>query len=370
MATLCNRNDCTGCGACLSACNNKAIHFNKDKFGFAYPQIDMTLCVNCKLCEKSCPVINKQKLNFPNSSYACYATDENERLKSSSGGLGTLLAKHFIENNGVVYGCAFVPPMNVKHIRCTTLEDIEKLRGSKYVQSDLSEVLPLLKDDLKEGKEVLFIGTPCQVAGIKSRFNKYLNLTIVDLVCHGVPSLKFLCDTLPDYAFKDNITSLSFRTNNKYNLNIKKNSSILFERPLHKDPFLKGFFTGLLFRPSCYACLYARKERVSDITIADFWKLKSNKIIDDGKGISMALLNTEKGTILFNKIKHLIIYEERPIEEAFEGNDQLRHPFQKNVRESIFKYFYPILGYKISLFIAIPDRLIGTKIKNIFRQQR
>lgn len=368
MAKLCDKELCTGCAACMTACMQEAIAFNKDKYGFSYPQINAAKCVDCKACEKSCPILNKQDYKLPVEAFACYANKESERLKSSSGGIGTLLAQYYVEHNGIVYGCAFLSPMRVKHIRCTSVDDIVKLRGSKYVQSDLTEILPLIKKDLRNGKDVLFIGTPCQVAGIKSRFKKYSNLTLVDLVCHGVPSLQFFCDTLPRSICEAEKDSLTFRTCNDFQIVMRKDNTILFKRPIYKDWFLKGFFTGLLFRKSCYTCKFARNERVSDITIADFWKLKSKEMIDDGKGISLALLNTNKGMHLFNAIKENLIYEKRPIEEALAGNEQLNHPYIKTFRETIFKSLYPSLGYYASLVFAIPDRLLGTQIKNILRK--
>lgn len=368
MAKLCDYKDCTGCAACMAACTHNAISIHKDKFGFANPKINTERCVDCKLCEKTCPVINKVDFHFPRIAYACYVSNEEERLKSSSGGIATLLAKYYVEHGGIVYGCAFISPMTVKHIRCSKMADIYKLRGSKYVQSDLTEILQLLKEDLRMGKNVLFIGTPCQVASIKSRFKRFNNLSLVDLVCHGVPSMQFLCDTLPKEICLADKDSLTFRTNNRFQMTIAKNDSVIFKRALNKDIFLKGFFTGLLFRKSCYSCRYACNERVSDITIADFWKIKSKKIIEDGKGISMALLNTDKGAELFDKIKSQMIYEERPKEEAFAGNEQLNHPYKENFREIVFKGLYSMLGYRLALVIAIPDRLLGTKLKNILNK--
>ncbi len=368
MASLCSKELCTGCASCAAACAHDAIALHKDKYGFSYPQIDESKCIDCKACEKTCPVLNSQDYNSPKEAYACYVNDNNERLKSSSGGIGTLLAMYFVEHGGIVYGCAFLSPMSVKHIRCTTSEDVAKLRGSKYVQSDLTEILSLLKNDLRNGKKVLFIGTPCQVAGIRSRFKSFTNLTLVDLVCHGVPSIQFLCDTLPVSICVEDKDSMSFRNCNRYHFAIRKEETVLFERPLNRDLFMKGFFTGLLFRKSCYTCMYARNERVSDITIADFWKLKSKKLLDDGKGISLALLNTGKGSELFTNIKENMIYEKRPIEEAFAGNEQLNHPYRKTFRESVFKGLYPHVGYYASLVFSIPDRLIGTRIKKIFRK--
>ncbi len=368
MAKLCNANECTGCAACMAACTHGAITFQKDAWGFAYPSIDNRRCVDCKACEKACPALNAVERLVPKEAYACYVVDEAERQKSSSGGLGTLLAKHCIEHRGVVYGCAFVPPMNVKHVRCTTIEEVYRLRGSKYVQSDLTEVLPLLKEDLRAGREVLLIGTPCQVAGVKSRFGRFSTLTLVDLVCHGVPSMQMLCDTLSESVIGKEKDFISFRQSNKYHFSVGKNGTTIYERPIHKDLFLKGFFTGLLFRKSCFSCKYACQERASDMTIADFWKLKSTKIADDGKGVSMALINTAKGNALFDEIKDSLIFEIRPKEEAFAGNEQLNRPFQRTSRETIFKRLYPTFGYKMSIWAAVPERILGTIIKNLLKK--
>lgn len=369
MAHLFDKKGCTGCAACMSACVHDAIAFHHDCFGFAYPEIDVNRCVDCKACERSCPMMNKMEYKTPGKCIACHVKDESERMKSSSGGLGTLLARYFVEHQGVVYGCAFVVPMRVKHMRCTNLDDIAKLRGSKYVQSDVTEILPQIKEDLCSGKEVLFIGTPCQVAGVKLRFRKYSNLTAVDLICHGVPSFQFLHDTLPKTIPEKQVDKLVFRSCNRFHFQLIGDDKVLFERPIYKDKFLKGFFTGLLFRPSCYTCKYARKERVSDITIADFWKLRSEKIDDaEGKGVSMALLNTDKGTKLFDRIKDNLVYEEHPLQEACDGNEQLNNPFHKTFREKIFKCLYPRFGFSAALLFAVPDRLLGTKLKHILKK--
>lgn len=365
---LANIEECTGCAACMSTCSHKAISFRKDVFGFAYPEVDQNLCVDCKMCENVCPVRKPNEFNSPIVAYACHVTNDEEREKSSSGGIATLLAKHYVEHGGIVYGCAFIPPMKIKHIRCSNIEDVDKLRGSKYVQSDLVSAIPLIEKDLRAGLQVLFIGTPCQADGIRSKFKRFKNLTLVDLVCHGVPSIQFLQDTLPRSINWNEVKTISFRRNNDYKITISGKDAVILRRPLQKDIFFKGFFTGLLFRQSCYTCKYANIKRISDITLADFWGLKSEHMIDNERGISLVLINSEKGGLLFDKIKSQLIYEQRPLQEAQTGNAQLNHPYKKTIREAIFKWMYPKFGYNVAIAFAIPDRIIGTKILNLFKR--
>ena len=369
MPRLCEKKKCTGCASCLSVCRHNAITFTVDEYGFSYPVVNEVKCVNCKHCERKCPVLNKQEYHTHTMTYACYVNDKNERLMSSSGGIATVLATYFIKRKGVVYGCAFVPPMQVKHIRCTTLDDIQKLRGSKYVQSDVSEILPCLENDLRQGKEVLFIGTPCQIAGVISNFGQFKNLTTVDLVCHGVPSMQFLCDTLPKKICKGLKDEIGFRINTNFHLFLRRNGSIIYERALSKDLFFKGFFTGILFRPSCFTCLYATPKRVSDITIGDFWGLKSNKILDINNGVSLTLVNTEKGTEIFECVKDKLVYEQHSLDEAIKDNAQLSSPFRRSYREVLFKKLYPKVGYLAAIWSIMPDRLIGTRMKAFLKDR-
>ena len=368
MDKLCSKEKCSGCAACQAVCRHNAIKMIDDVYGFSYPIIDESMCKNCGACTKVCPQMDTQETMSPVVSYACHASNPIMRKKSSSGGFATLLAKYFIENGGVVYGCAFVSPMNFRHIRCVTMKDIDRLRGSKYVQSCIYDVYSNIRNDIKQGKKVLFIGTPCQVAGIKSVFGKFDNLFIVDLICHGVPSTKFLCDSLPISVVTAEKTRVEFRASTKYHFSVKSGISLIYERPIEKDMFFKGFFTGVLFRPSCFMCQYAQKKRISDITIGDFWKLKSEKIVDIRNGVSLVLVNNEKGQALFDHIRPYMVTDERPLEEAFRGNEQLNHPFKRGFRERLFKKLYPHMGLWESLWIVMPDRLLGTKVKALIRK--
>lgn len=308
------------------------------------------------------------ELREPQACYACYENDEADRLKSSSGGLATALARNVIMQGGVVYGSAFIPPMGVGHVRCSTLDDIQRLRGSKYVQSSTEGIFQQIRADLKQGLQVMFLGTPCQTAAVKAAFRKYDNLTVVDLVCHGVPSMQFLRDTLPQSVVDAEKETMEFRASTKYHFSLRNGISTIYERPLHKDLYMKGFFNGVLFRPSCFTCRYAQRKRASDMTVGDFWGLKSTTMKDDGKGISLALVNTDKGKVLFDAVRSGMTVEKRPVDEGIAGNGQLNRPFQRNLREKIFKRLYPHLGYMLSLWAALPDKILGTKVKTVLKR--
>ena len=365
---LCEWKYCTGCSACLNICKHNAISMAINQYGFAYPLIDESKCMDCGLCTKACPMTKQPLFRIPTSTFACYGNNDELRVKSSSGGFATILARSVVKENGVVYGCAFIPPMSFAHVRCSTIDDVENLRGSKYVQSNMMHVYDKIKQDIKDHKKILFFGTACQIAGVKSLFGRYDQIFFVDLICHGVPSLQFLCDSLPNEIIVEQKTNVVFRNNTRYHFSVIDGDNTIYERPIEKDLFFKGFFTGVLFRESCFSCRFARKERISDITIGDFWKLKSDIIKNPEKGVSLVLVNSDKGTELFNQVKEEITIEQRSLAEAVAGNEQLNHPFKRGWREKVFKKLYPQMGFKVALWITMPDRLAGTMMKSFIKK--
>ena len=201
MIKISHKKDCCGCGACVQRCPKHCIAMQEDKEGFLYPVINKTKCTNCGLCEKVCPVINQGHCNNPIKTYAAINPKNDVRIASSSGGVFTVLAEDIINSNGVVFGAAFNNEWNVEHTCVENIKDLEKLRGSKYVQSNIGNSYQEAESFLKEGREVLFSGTPCQIAALKLFLRKeYKNLTTVDFVCHGVPSpavwRKYLHETI------------------------------------------------------------------------------------------------------------------------------------------------------------------------------
>lgn len=192
--TICDKNKCTACGACLNICPKKCVYYKKDGVGHLYPVIDESKCIHCHACEKVCQVLHPLELEKPKTAYAGWHQDVEEYKSSTSGGAATAFAQKIISEGGVVYGCAWSKDLDVEHIRIDTLHDICRLKGSKYVQSKISNnILAQVKRDLKSDLKVLFIGTPCQIAGLKSYLRKdYDNLFLADLICHGVPPVSLL----------------------------------------------------------------------------------------------------------------------------------------------------------------------------------
>lgn len=345
MIDIKEKHNCCGCGACVQICPKQCISMSADNEGFLYPHVNNVICIDCGLCERVCPVINQNEPKEPLAVYAAKNTNEEIRLKSSSGGIFTLLAEQVIADNGVVFGARFNENWEVIHDYTETVEGLEPFRGSKYVQSIIGDNFKVAKQFLNNGRKVLFSGTPCQIAGLKKFLRKdYENLLTVEVVCHGVPSPMVWRDYL-DYkrakraAGKNTvssslnelpvITGISFRdkTNGwkKFGFKICYAASEAAENsvsksanianceitPFNEDIFMKGFLKNLYLRPSCYHCAARQGKSGADISIADYWGVQTiHPEIDDDKGTGLVLINTKQGAnyynLITNKIKSLI----------------------------------------------------------------
>lgn len=340
------------------------IHISNDSLGHIHTHAEETQCINCGLCVKSCPAIQKPDYRKPNKAYALWRKDDTLRRQSSSGGLAAVLSERMIAEGGIVYGCAFEKPFSIKHIRCSSADELEKLKSSKYVQSNLAGIHSQIANDLKNGKKVLFIGTPCQVATVALYTKKFgTNLFTVDVICHGVPSIQLFKSSLPTDIVECNIDKLTFRDDTAYRLKIYKSGKIIYKRELHIDLYMKGFFKAIFCRDSCHECKYTRSERVSDLTIGDFWGVDKSQIhTNTDYGLSLALVNSEKGHAMLRNIVSEVNMVERPMEEAIAGNKQLRFPMKKTWRSKIFKTLYPICGFKCSAVCSMPDIVLKNMI--------
>ena len=364
---VCDKEKCTGCFACYNICPKNAITMIEDEYGFVKPYIDKNKCVNCNLCKKGCPVNNRVEYRYPSNCFAMYAKDEKIRSTSTSGGAATVFSQYIIEEkNGAVYGASFDTNMKLKHQRVTTIENLKKIQGSKYVQSYIEDCMKKIKEDLKANLTVLFIGTPCQIAGLKNFLQKeYENLYTIDLICHGVPSQKFLKDEIDNLKINKKYNNILFRGQDGFKLKLVNNEKIIQAIKMEDSKYFNGFMKALFYRESCYNCLYARPERVSDITIGDFWGLspESSMYANREDGVSVILPCTDKGLELINQAKDKMIVEERLVEEAIRGNSQLSQPSKKHYRVDKFRKYYFKMGFQAAYNKTMRYEIMKKQIK-------
>lgn len=354
MIKIVNKQDCCGCSACNNICPKNAVKMEEDDEGFRYPKVDLSLCVNCGLSERVCPVINKNEhKDEVRLAYAAYNKNEEIRLNSSSGGVFSLLSEYVLKQGGCVFGAAYNDKFEVVHKKIEKPEELNELRGSKYTQSAIGDTYSRAKEELKRGRLVLFTGTPCQIGGLKAYLGKeYENLITQDLICHGVPTPKLWKDYV---AYRERISgSPARRTFSRHKFYGWKRYSVLFKfsnnteyrAPLTDDIYMKAFLRNLCLRPSCYSCAFKSKDRVSDITLADFWGIQ-NVIpdMDDDKGTSLVVIHSEKGQRIFEKIKKNLTYKETDLEQAIIYNKSMIKSVEKpKKREKFFNVYKNMRG--------------------------
>lgn len=338
--------------------------------GHLFPSVNQKTCIECGMCDRVCPALHPLQLRPIQAAYASWSKDTEEYRTSTSGGIAAELSRHILRLDGVVYGCAMFPDVEVRHVRVDREEDLSMLKSSKYVQSSIVGILPSLKQDVAEGRHVLFIGTPCQVAAVKALYqNLPDNLYLVDLVCHGTPSLKLLKATVHQAVPGKKCTIVTFRAGNRYCLRVWDDDRLLYEMPHnashYRSTYLDAFLNGFTLRDSCYQCPYASSARVSDITIGDFWGLgkkeSADEILAHPFGCSVVLPVTEKGSCLLDGIRSFIECYPRPIQEAVEGNAQLQGPVRMNRRIRTYR--------KIQNLVLWPDLYRWIHMDRILRRK-
>lgn len=340
-----DRDLCTGCAACSASCPRKAIKMAESTEGFLYPEINEEKCVDCQLCVKVCPIGKgcNSKDDDEVKFYAAKNKNDEIRMDSASGGIFSILAQIVMEDNGVVYGAGFDKDLNVRHIRIDNVVDLGKLRGSKYVQSDIQNIYSLLKEDVKSGRKVLFSGTPCQIAGIRRFIGNADNLLLCDIVCHGVPSPSVYRNFINWFEKKENnsISRIVFR--DKEVGWQKQKWKVIFENGKEEkdskrlNVYKTIFYDHIALRRSCHHCEYTNVNRVGDITIGDFWGVeKTMPDFVDEKGISLIIVNTEKGKDIFESVRLRAEVRETIKENCLQP--QLKYPTQKSkYRESFLQ---------------------------------
>lgn len=331
-----NKQDCTGCSACALKCPTHAISMEYNNEGFLYPNVDMEKCISCGLCSKVCHLdMHVEDTIDATSVYAAINKNVNTLLESSSGGVFSVVAEHILKYQGVCYGVS-LDGLKAEYLRVQDKEDLCKLFGSKYFQVDNGDIYNLVEKDCKEGKEVLFVGTPCLVAGLKQFLKRdYKNLYTIDIVCHGTPSMLYFEKYIEYVEGKigGKIIDFNFRDKSKYGVGCISSCTIRKKDKLKKivltNQLLNYYYYYMFadsYRDSCYHCKYTNLNRVSDITLGDFWGIeKLNSKLDVRHGCSAVIVNSLKGEfLLHNVISKQCYLEKRTINEILVRNAALQ----------------------------------------------
>ena len=424
MINIKNKQDCCGCSACVQKCPKQCISLYEDKEGFLYPKVDNSICIDCGLCEQVCPVLNQAEERKPIEVFAAKNPNEEIRKQSSSGGIFTLLAEQTIDSGGVVFGVKWNEHFEAVHAYTETKEGLADFRGSKYVQSQTGDTFKQAEAFLKQGRHVLYSGTPCQIAALKLYLQKeYDNLLAVDIICHGVPSpgvfrwylseelqMAFARQKGKDIKFNNSssITSIAkadiiakelgfeikdihFRDKRlgwkQYsfvltleNLSSIQKDTICISSPLNKNPFLRGFLRNIYLRPSCYDCPTKSGKSSSDVTLADYWGI-GNLIpkLDDDLGVSGITINTNKGKVCLSST--ILELHSAPYNDLIEKNPSLvksciiprcRSSFfidTNSFHEHIDKFCHISLKQLIAgKFIGVLSKFLSGSTKKILKQ--
>ena len=328
LPTLAPGEGCTGCAACRAVCLKGAIAMVADGEGFLRPRVDGARCVGCHRCEQVCPVLQSGEPDASPVCYAAYTRDEELRLKSSSGGIFTELAKPIVESGGVVFGCVWERPQLVAiHAKAETMDDLAAIRGSKYVQSDLRDTFREARAALENGRQVLFSGTPCQIAGLNGFLGRrYDNLLTVEVVCHGVSSpAVFEAYKARLEAGGGKVVDVAFRRKNpgwreaEFRAVRADGSSLC--GPYPENAYMDAFLSGLSLRPSCARCVAKTGRSGADVTLGDFWGAEVFcPDLDDNRGLSWVTLHTEAGRKAWARVVNRLISREVTVKDAMREN--------------------------------------------------
>lgn len=365
-----NEYECSGCTACVNICAHDAIKMKENSEGFVFPVRDQNKCVDCRLCERVCPFEHPVYKNSHPLVYAAY--DRMERGGSSSGGLFYTIASHVIRRGGIVFGSVYDENLKVKHVCARTLQEVQAMRGSKYVQSDLGSVFKNVRNELKKGTLVYFTGVGCQVAGLYAYLHKdYENLITSDIVCHGVPS-QILFDIHLKYLnnkYNSKVKQYSFRDSRYWLIREKAilvNGKQKYEYDGNMSPYLYAFGLGYTYRYSCFNCKFATVPRQGDISLADFWGIgETAPSMDTSKGVSLVLVNNEKGEKVWNEVKSRLVFKRSTLEAAAKYNPNVVKP----TKEPEFrKKFFEVLeqdgyGKMAKTCLVCPDNMRNKSIK-------
>ena len=360
MIELARKELCTGCAACASACPNKCISMQEDAEGFLFPQIDRAKCISCQKCIKICPVLQEHKVAVQ-AAYAAVSHDDETRLKSSSGGVFSLLAELTIRNGGVVFGAAMQEDCSIAHIAVENLDDLPRLRGSKYVQSVIGDTYEQAKSFLQQGRQVLYSGTACQISGLCAFLGKpYDNLICQDIICYGVPSP----GVWRKYLKGKNVKSVNFRDKSTlwrtYSVTYTYADGTQKIGPSGKDPFMRGFLGKLYLRKSCENC--ALKGCDADLTLGDCWGVEQiAPELDDNRGTSVIIVRTQKGAQILDQISDRLTMQPIDYEQVRVHNPAVYRPAAPSDKRDKFYKHPDVPLERIVDKLTRPSRLVRWK---------
>lgn len=344
---ICNRDKCSGCFACMNVCPRQAIEKQIDSLGRPMPKVNETQCIECGLCKKVCPVVSGVEFRKPKACYAAWNKSDTDRSTCASGGIATGFGRTVIEQEGVVFGTSFREGENLvlDFEMADTMEGLEKFKTSKYVQADTANSYVKAKEQLEADKRVLYVGTPCQIAGLQGVLRKdYEKLITVDIICHGVPPITYLRDYQNGVCKGKEAEKATFRGKDDFVLCFySQEGKTFYRKDAYQDYYFRAFLESLIYRENCYTCPYAQENRISDFTIGDFWELdKSTLQVEYTGKVSVILVNTEKAERFLLECQDKFYLEQRPLEEAVKGNTQLREPATPHKDRDLFLKNYRV----------------------------
>lgn len=357
-----NYDKCTGCGACKAACPLDCISMQESKDGFIYPNINISKCVDCHKCEIACPIEHSCELEYDSEAYGAVYVNHKTLMNSTSGGAFSAIVEYVLSNNGIVYGCAYSKHLKPIHIRINKWEQLHLLNGSKYIQSDTLNTFQTAKEDLENGTLVLYSGTPCQIAGLKSFLGKaYGNLITVDIICHGVPSYAYFKKYIEwlEKTQRIHIKIVNFRSkdNKQWGLSgnliakdLKSNRIIKKKLFYYNSYYYYYFLKGSIYRNSCYSCKYANMKRQGDFTLGDLWGAEGLGLpFDVRNGCSLVLVNSMQAKRIIEELN--LKKTKISINYAISNNTQLKSPsVRPNYRDILINQFQSLNANEINQY--------------------
>lgn len=369
---ICNYLECTGCFTCANVCPKRCISLEEDEYGEIHPVVDQDACIDCKLCQKTCPNNRDRSYSYPSHCYAVWLDNEEDRKTCASGGVATTFSRYILSKGGILFGSRYDELLNPIITWTDKVEDIEAFKGSRYVQSEVGcDTFRQVKDFLSKDKSVVYVGTPCQISGLYAFLKKpYEKLITIDLICHGVSPTTYFKQELTYLAHKYNLSDIAdarFRGNDGNNFRLtlwNKDRRKLFPRNNYRqkifdncyleDYYIQGFLKGVSLRENCYSCKYARPDRISDITIGDFIGLGKTVPFNEHPhaNISSITTNTQKGYDFLMSVKESckqLVLIERDYRERLEYKPSLVEPFKRDNRNNAFREAYRQLGFPMAI---------------------